>query len=74
MQILRTSNVGIVVTMNGEEDLDSLSAHFLEGLKQFQEFQQNFNPSKINKAAFDQYSAKAVTAKLVEKLNEIVSS
>ena len=29
---------------------------------------------KINRAAFEQYSAIAVTAKLVEKLDRIVSS
>lgn len=74
VKVLKESKAGVVVTMNGEKDLDSLTQRFLEGLKQFQEFQQNFNPSKINKAAFDQYSAKAVTAQLVEKLNEIVSS
>ena len=74
VKVLIESNAGIVVTMNGEEELDSLSTRFLDGLKQFQDFQQSFNPNKINKAAFEQYSAKAVTATLVEKLDEIVSS
>ncbi len=32
------------------------------------------DPNKINRAAFEQYSAKAVTAQLVEKLDLIVSS
>jgi hypothetical protein len=73
VKVLRESNAGIVITMNGEEDIVSLPIRFLEGLKQFQEFQHSFNPNKINKDAFDQYSAKAVTAKLVEKLDEIVS-
>lgn len=74
VKVLKEANAGIVITMNGEEDIVSLPARFLEGLKQFQEFQQSFNPSKINKAAFEQYSAKAVTALLVEKLDEIVFS
>jgi hypothetical protein len=74
VNVLRESNAGIVITMNGEEDLDLLHARFLKGLKQFEDFQLNFNPCKINKAAFEQYSAKAVTAKLVEKLDEIVCS
>ena len=73
VKVLREANAGIVITMNGEEDLDSLAIRFLQGLKQFQNFQQSFNPNKINKAAFEQYSAKAVTAQLVEKLDEIVS-
>jgi hypothetical protein len=72
--VLRESRAGIVVTMKGEEDLDTLSARFLEGLKEFMLFKQTFDPSKINRAAFEQYSAKAVTAILVEKLNLIVSS
>jgi len=74
VRVLRDSRAGIVVTMKGEEDLDTLSARFLEGLKEFMLFKQSFNPSKINRAAFDQYSAKAVTAMLVEKLDLIVSS
>ena len=73
VKVLKEANAGIVITMNGEEDIVSLPARFLDGLKQFQEFQQSFNPSKINKAAFEQYSAKAVTALLVEKLDKIVS-
>ena len=72
--VLRESRAGIVVTMKGEEDLDTLSARFLEGLKEFMLFKQTFDPSKINRAAFEQYSAKAVTAILVEKLDVIVSS
>jgi hypothetical protein len=60
--------------MKGEEDLDTLSARFLEGLKEFMLFKQTFDPGKINRAAFEQYSAKAVTAMLVEKLDLIVTS
>jgi len=73
VKVLRESNAGIVITMNGEEDLDSLAKRFLQGLNQFQNFQQSFNPSKINKAAFEQYSAKAVTSVLVDALNKIVN-
>jgi hypothetical protein len=74
LAVLRESMAGIVVTMKGEEDLDTLSARFLEGLKEFMVFKQTFDPGKINRAAFEQYSAKAVTAQLVEKLDAIVSS
>lgn len=74
VNVLRASNAGIVITMKGEEDLDTLSARFLEGLREFENFRKTFDPNKINRAAFEQYSAKAVTAQLVEKLDEIVSS
>ena len=74
VNVLRASNAGIVITMKGEEDLDTLSARFLEGLREFDNFRKDFDPKKINRAAFEQYSAKAVTAQLVEKLDEIVSS
>jgi glycosyltransferase involved in cell wall biosynthesis len=74
VNILRASNAGIVITMKGEEDLDTLSARFLEGLQAFENFRKAFDPNKINRAAFEQYSAKAVTAQLVEKLDAIVSS
>gem|GEM_PF-5966456 len=71
---MRASNAGIVITMKGEEDLDTLSDRFLEGLQEFENFCKAFDPNKINRDAFEQYSAKAVTAQLVEKLDEIVSS
>ena len=74
VNVLRASNAGIVITMKGEEDLGTLSARFLEGLQDFENFRKSFDPNKINRAAFEQYSAKAVTAQLVEKLDEIVSS
>ena len=74
VNVLRASNAGIVITMKGEEDLDTLSARFLEGLQEFKNFRKTFDPSKINRAVFEQYSAKAVTAQLVEKLDVIVSS
>jgi hypothetical protein len=74
VRVLRESRAGIVVTMKGEEDLDTLAARFLEGLREFENFRKAFDLNKINRAAFEQYSAKAVTAKLVEKLDEIVSS
>jgi hypothetical protein len=71
---LRESRAGIVVTMKGEEDLDTLASRFLEGVNEFMVFKQTFDPGKINRAAFEQYSAKDVTAILVEKLDVIVSS
>lgn len=74
VNVLRASNAGIVITMKGEEDLDTLSDRFLEGLREFENFRKAFDPNKIKRAAFEQYSAKAVTAQLVEKLDEIVSS
>jgi hypothetical protein len=72
VKVLSGSNAGIVVTMNGEEDIVSLPTRFLEGLKQFQNFQQSFNPNKINKEAFEQYSAKAVTSVLVEAIEKAI--
>ena len=74
VRVLRESMAGIVVTMKGEEDLDTLAARFSEGLKEFMVFKQTFDPNKINRAAFEQYSAKAVTVQLAEKLDAIVSS
>jgi hypothetical protein len=74
VNVLRASNAGIVITMKGEEDLDTLSARFLAGLREFENFRKAFDPNKINRAVFEQYSAKAVTVQLVEKLDEIVSS
>ena len=74
VNVLRASNAGIVITMKGEEDLDTLSARYLDGLREFENFRKAFDPNKINRAAFEQYSAKAVTAQLADKLDQIFSS
>ena len=74
VNVLRASSAGIVITMKGEEDLDTLSARFLDGLREFENFRKAFDPNKINRAAFEQYSAKAVTAQLADKLDQIFSS
>ena len=74
VDVLKASNAGIVITMKGEEDLDTISARFLDGLREFENFRKAFDSNKINRAAFERYSAKAVTAQLAEKLDEIVSS
>jgi len=47
VRVLRESRAGIVVAMKGEEDLDTLSARFMEGLKEFMVFKQIFDPNNI---------------------------
>lgn len=74
VDVLKASNAGIVITMKGEEDLDTLSARFLDGLREFENFRKAFDPTKINRAVFEQYSAKAVTSELAVKLDQIFSS
>ena len=68
VKVLRESNAGIVITMNGEEDLDSLDERFLIELKKYLSWAQTFDSSKVDKEYFESFSAKAVTKKLAEAI------
>jgi hypothetical protein len=74
VKVLNESNAGMCVLMDGENDLHTLGERFITQLNNYLSWAKTFDPQLVNKAAFEQYSAKAVTAQLVEKLNQLVSS
>lgn len=74
VKVLKESKAGLCVLMDGENDLDTLGKRFAKQLNDYILWAIEFDPKSVNKEIFNQYSAKAVTAQFVEKLNEIVSS
>jgi hypothetical protein len=71
VNVLKESRAGVVILI---KDVNGLASDFLEGLREFDNFQKSFSPMYINKEAFTEYSANAVTKLLADKLNVIYSS
>lgn len=70
-EVVSSTNAGIVLGFNGEEGLVDIKAHFKNIFEQYQDFQKIFEPSNAKVELFDQFSARNVTAKLVQLLNKI---
>jgi hypothetical protein len=74
VDVLQSSNGGMAFTHNGEGDLEKLKNNFAEFFTEFMRFLQSFDSSQVNKAAFEEYSARAVTKQLVVLLNKVIPS
>ena len=67
--IIKESNVGIVVNFNNEKELPLMNDLFLKGWNDYIKFLNSFNPAFIVHKNFDKYSAKNTTKTLVTLLN-----
>ncbi len=72
VDIIRSTNAGLVLDFKGEEGLDKVEQQFPGFLIEFKEFLRNYKEEQVNREYFEQYSAKSVTQKLVLLLNKIV--
>lgn len=73
-QIIKESNVGIVLDFNGEPELNKISETFIEKWISFQDYIKSYNQNNINLDYFNQYSAQAVTNILANALTKIKST
>jgi hypothetical protein len=71
--VIKESGAGLVLDFAGEEGVENISTNFLPVYKNFIEFIYNYDYDKVNKQAFDQYSAKAVTKILADALDKVVN-
>jgi hypothetical protein len=74
VQVLRQSGGGIVLAFDGDTNLDQIENTFGSVYASFHNSLSSFDPDKINKDIFREYSAEEVTKKLVTLLNEVVST
>ena len=72
VDIIRDSKAGIVVTMNGEEDMNTLGTRFINDLESYMLWTKSFDPAAVNKQDFEPYTAKSVTKVLVDALNTLI--
>lgn len=69
--IISQSGAGIVLPFDGE-DLSAIRRDWNETFSQYVRFSQDFQPSRIDTAIFDKFSAASVTRELVELLDRVV--
>jgi hypothetical protein len=72
VEVVRKSNAGVVLDFNGEEGLHQLQLQWMNVWNQFLQFYNSFHKTQVNQQQFEQYSAKAVTAKLSDLLNKAI--
>lgn len=68
--VIKNSNAGFVLDFNGVKDLYKLKKQFASSLSDFIKLIPNFEPEKVDKQFFAQFSAKEVTKKLAELLDQ----
>jgi len=54
-------------------ELNKISNDFLNAFKDYRLFVDSFDPEKVDKVYFEEYSAYSVTKKLVDLLNKVVN-
>jgi hypothetical protein len=70
--VIRSANTGVVLDFDGEAEVGKISEEFIGVFEQFMEYLRNFDPRQVNTAAFEQYSARSVTAMLAGLLDKCV--
>ncbi len=72
LQVLNNTKAGITLPIS-EENVHDVVSNFPNAFRQYLLFLSTFNKNDVDKTAFEQYSAKAVTKQLCEALNKIQS-
>lgn len=70
--VLKEANIGVSILFNGEEDVSVIKEKFPASFLEFMRYKDTYKFENANLTAFDNYSAKAVTARLVNLLNKAV--
>ena len=70
-EIIKNANAGLVLSFNGEDEIEKIGNQFVKVFNDFISFYKTFDASNVIKTEFEKYSAKEVTRILAEKLDEI---
>ncbi|MEP6951272.1 MAG: hypothetical protein ABI863_18430 [Ginsengibacter sp.] len=70
VEVLQESGAGIVLIFDGENDIQTITDTFPKLMTEYVEWKKLFDPEKITKEKFNEYSAGAVTQKLAKLLNK----
>jgi hypothetical protein len=72
VKVIENANAGIVLSFNGEADVDCIEDQFMLSFTLFNEFIENFKKEQVNTILFEKFSASAVTQKLAILLDEVL--
>jgi hypothetical protein len=70
-EVIRSTGAGIVLSFDGEAGVSGIADDFVPAFQQYSTFTTDYIPGNVNYSLFEQYSAKAVTGKLAELLNQV---
>ena len=69
--VIRDTAAGVVLDFNGEEDVQSIRHRFNAVFREYLSFMDQFSSANVSKELFEQFSARAVTAKLADLLENV---
>ena len=67
--VLRDTGAGVVLSFNGERELDRIEREFPARFAEYQEFSARFDPTRVDRARFEEYSARSIAGKLADALD-----
>lgn len=73
VKVIRDSKAGLVLSFNGENDLNAIQTQFLQQWMFFGDFMKSFSTLNVNMNTFEIYSAKNVTKTLADLLQISIS-
>jgi hypothetical protein len=71
LQVIRETGAGISLSLDPEKVSD-IALYFPDTFREYVQFSKNFDPASVKMEMFDQYSAKSVTQKLAELLDQTI--
>ncbi|HTC00046.1 MAG TPA: hypothetical protein VK705_05140 [Ferruginibacter sp.] len=74
VKVLKESGVGVVLDFDGEKEMDLIENNFSTVVKEYLNWIKIFDPNKINKKVFEQYSAESITKQLATLLNSVIQN
>lgn len=72
VNVVRSSGAGLVMSFNGEKDIEIIESEFAGIFNDFLSFVRAFSPGQVKQEVFETYSAKNATGQLVDLLNKVV--
>ena len=72
-RVIQQTGVGQVLAINAEAGVTTIRAEFSSRLEDFRQFIDGFDPSNIDMAAFEEYSARSVTGTLSKAMNQVLA-
>ncbi|HMH23193.1 MAG TPA: hypothetical protein VK563_15520 [Puia sp.] len=69
VEVIRRSRAGMALDFNGEEEIGLIRSGFADLFVRYRAMNETFDPSQVDRNAFDGYSAKNVTQELAKNLN-----
>jgi len=70
VNVIKISGAGLVLSFDGETDLEKIESDFAPLFNEYMTFIKNFHSSQVNTDVFEQYSAESVTWQLATLLDK----